>query len=150
LPDGIKVIAYNEIIHDVDSFYSRIIVAKMEEDKIFAKNITSEKARAFYPVVTSYGKNKIIVAWSEDEKICYRLLDAGDIKDKVTLPSDPHDYRIAGETGIKLANHADPVCSMHIDGDVQDTILSDKKIIGFCSKYCKEKFLHAPDEYKVE
>ncbi|HEX5155320.1 MAG TPA: hypothetical protein VFW07_27955 [Parafilimonas sp.] len=150
LDDGARMIAYNETIHEADSFYSRIIISKVEGDKIFSKNITSEKAHAFYPVVCSYEKDKIIVAWSEGGKVFYRLISADAVNNAIALPSNPHDYRIAAATGIKLTNHTDPVCGMHVDSDVQDTIHIDNKIIGFCSKYCKEKFLQSPGVYEVE
>jgi len=125
-------------------------VNKVEGDKIFSKNITLGKVHASYPVVCDYGQNEIIVSWSENGKIFYRLVEADGIKDEITLPSDPHNYRIAVETEIKLSNHKDPVCGMYIDNDAHDTTHFDSKVIGFCSKHCKDKFIQSPREYKID
>lgn len=145
-----RMLAYNETIHEADSFYSKIVISKIENNKVFAKDITSLKAHAAYPVLKAFGTSKLLVAWSEQEKIYYALVDANQIKTEIQSSANPFQYDKADDIGITLANHTDPACGMYVDSDVQDTAMVNGKVIGFCSKYCKENFLKTPGKYKVE
>lgn len=49
-----------------------------------------------------------------------------------------------------LDNKKDPVCGMPSAAGMQDTIHYSGKVIGFCSKECKENFLKNPKAYAVE
>lgn len=89
MPDGSRVIAYNEIIHaPSDSVYSKIVLNKIEGEKILSKTISDEKSKAYYPVIVGFGKSNIIVAWSEGEKIYYRMMDVTDINNEKNSSSD--------------------------------------------------------------
>ncbi len=75
LANGAKVLAYNQTVPDGDLFYSKIIVRKINGKQMKEKNITSSKAQATYPVINSFGSDKIIVAWADQEKIYYTVID---------------------------------------------------------------------------
>lgn len=150
LPNGARVIAYSEQIHQKDSVFSRIVANRMEEGKVFVLNVTPEKAHATYPVLAAYGKDKIIIAWSENDKVFYKLILANEIGEEMKQPSTSLEYKIASIGGIKLSNKTDPSCGMQVDKDVQDTAFVNNKVIGFCSKVCKEKFLTASNVYKKQ
>lgn len=150
LPDGKKIIAYSEQIRKADSVYSRIVVNKVGGDTVSALVVTPEKAHASYPVICSYGANKIVIAWSENEKVFYKLIDASGIVKEVTVPSNPVEAKTVSKGRTGLANNTDPACGMQIDNDVQDTALVNHKVTGFCSKQCKERFLAARAVVKTE
>jgi hypothetical protein len=78
-PDGSKVLAYNEIRLEAGSFYSMIVVNKIEGEKVLEANITSPDAHAGYPVVYAMKKGNIAVAWTEADKVFYCLLNTDDI-----------------------------------------------------------------------
>lgn len=84
LPDGAKVIAYSESMRQGDSLYSSIAMKKIKDGKIFIKEITPRQAHASYPVTKAFGDNKIIVAWTENLQVYYKVLAGADISQKLT------------------------------------------------------------------
>ncbi len=150
LPTGERILASNENVRQLDSFYSKIVVNKITDQNVWTMDITSSTAHASYPVIKSFGANKVVVAWVEQNKIFYTLVDAGKIKTEAQQPSNLTAYKKVFNPDGKLANRRDPVCRMHVSNDVQDVSIVNNKKIGFCSEHCKEKFLRSPAEYKVE
>jgi YHS domain-containing protein len=156
-PDGSKVLAYNEIrrqparpVGGADSFYSKIVVNKIEGKKVLEANITSSKAHAGYPVIHAMKKNNIAVAWTEDDKVFYTLLNTHDISN--TIQPSPI-MPVATENKllhVKLDYEKDPVCGMPLSHGAKDTTSYNKKIIGFCSDGCKEQFLKNPKQYAIK
>lgn len=53
LTNGSPVLAYNENIHDGDNIYSKIVLVKIEDGKIFGSDINTGKTMASYPVLRS-------------------------------------------------------------------------------------------------
>jgi YHS domain-containing protein len=49
-----------------------------------------------------------------------------------------------------LDNKKDPVCGMPSRSGMEDTIHLGGKVIGFCSKECKDAFLKSPKSYAIE
>ncbi|HEY4206894.1 MAG TPA: hypothetical protein VGM31_08780 [Puia sp.] len=49
-----------------------------------------------------------------------------------------------------LDSKKDPACGMPSTAGMEDTLHVNGKVIGFCSKECKQAYLKAPKEYKVE
>jgi hypothetical protein len=86
LPRGTRVLAYNESVQAADSFYSKIVVNKIEDNKVFAKDITSAKAHAAYPVIKAFETDKVIVAWSQEGKVYYSIVEAGKINKGIQSP----------------------------------------------------------------
>lgn len=147
LPDGARAVAYSESVREGDSLYSRIVIKKIKDGKIFTKEITPGQAHASYPVIKAFDNNKIVVAWVNNKQVYYKVLTGADIN-KVL----PEMYNASGHTlpvgpAHRLAINTDLVCGMRIDGTVEDTTTVENKIIGFCSKHCKEKFLGNPQMY---
>lgn len=148
--DGSRVLAYNEIMRQSDSFYSRIIVNKIGKGKIFEANITSPKAHASYPVIHAMKKDNIVVAWTENDKVYCSMLNANEIS-KTVQKSFVNPILAERELPlIKLDSKKDPACGMPVRNGTEDTTLYEGKIMGFCSKDCKEAFVKNPKEYKVE
>jgi YHS domain-containing protein len=50
---------------------------------------------------------------------------------------------------IKTDYKKDPVCGMPITAGIEDTLLYNGKIIGFCSKECKASFVKSPKDYTL-
>ena len=48
-----------------------------------------------------------------------------------------------------LDNKKDPVCGMPSGAGMTDTLHVNGKVLGFCSKECKEAYLKAPKSYPV-
>ena len=150
LPGGERILAFNENIRQLDSFYSKIVVNKIAGQDLWSMDVTSSTAHATFPVIKNFGSNKVVVAWVEKNKIYYTLVDAETIITEVRQPPNLSAYKNVSTPEGKLANHRDPVCRMHVSNDVQDVSMVNNKKIGFCSEHCKEKFLHSPAEYRIE
>jgi YHS domain-containing protein len=54
------------------------------------------------------------------------------------------EFRFTAEI---LDNKKDPSCGMPVTAGVSDTAHYHGKVIGFCSKECKDEFLKSPDKY---
>jgi YHS domain-containing protein len=148
--DGSRVLAYNEIRREADSFYSRIVVNKIVGEKVLEADITSSKAHAGYPVIHAMKKNNIAVAWTEDDKVFYSLLNTHDISN--TIQPSPI-MPVATENKllhVKLDYEKDPVCGMPLIRGAKDTTSYNEEIIGFCSEGCKEQFLKNSKQYAIK
>lgn len=148
--DGSKILAYNEVRRQADSFYSRIVVDKIEGEKVLEANVTSSKAHAGYPVVHAMKKNNIAVAWTEDDKVFYSLLNTHDISNPIQqsaiMPITIENKLLH----VKLDYKKDPVCGMPLSHGAKDTTSYKEKIIGFCSKECKEDFIKNTKQYALK
>ena len=104
LPDGIPVLAYNESIYETGSLYKRIVINKIVDENIFEKEITQSKCHAAFPVLISTKNSKIIVAWNDNDRIFYSILDANKINSKVI--NDKYS------TGNNAISYSEPNCGM--------------------------------------
>lgn len=148
MPDGERIIVYNETIREGDSIYSKIKVSKIKGDAVTYGEVTGSNAHAVYPVVHGIEKNTFVACWVENGSIYYRQIDAGSITQTV----QPISTALSGPAGgihtvISLSNKTDPVCGMHV-GQGSDTTLYKGKIIGFCNEMCKTKFLSKPASFE--
>lgn len=50
---------------------------------------------------------------------------------------------------LPIVNKKDPVCGMPTRISLEDTVMFNGQIIGFCSKECKNKFVSAPLKYPI-
>ncbi|AZA93788.1 YHS domain-containing protein [Chryseobacterium nakagawai] len=48
---------------------------------------------------------------------------------------------------VKVINTYDPVCKMKSEDQISDTALYRKRIYGFCSSHCKDRFKQNPEKY---
>ena len=148
LPDGARVLAYNENIPEGEKVYSRIVLNKIENGKIFSANIGPEKSMAGYPVVLAYGEGKIIVAWSDDGRISYASVDAKTINTPIQRSSFNNVFVSQKDfSHIKMAASKDLVCGMPLSMSPEDTAMFKGRVYGFCSDACKEKFLQHPEAF---
>ena len=149
MADGSRVLAYNEISRHADSLFSRIIVNKIANGTMLQKDITPSNAQAGYPVIHALKKDKIVVAWTEDDKVFYSIVRSQDISDAVQEPALKPVVAFNDLPKIKIENKKDPVCGMPLGEKVQDTTRYHENIIGFCSDGCKDKFIKKPNAYLV-
>jgi YHS domain-containing protein len=49
-------------------------------------------------------------------------------------------------TAAMIDNKKDPSCGMPLTDDIEDTVHYKDKVLGFCSKECKDEFLKAPEK----
>lgn len=149
LPGGSRVLAFDEKRKEGDKSYNKIVLNRIDDGKIYAGEIEAPESLATYPVIRSFGTNNIAVAWSQDKKIYYSILNA----QSINKPIQRQEAKIISHTytsnNITLFNITDPVCGMRIPRMTQDTTLYQEHIYGFCSGECKEIFLEAPETYAV-
>ncbi|MDR2122969.1 MAG: YHS domain-containing protein [Flavobacteriaceae bacterium] len=51
---------------------------------------------------------------------------------------------------VKVVNEVDPICGMSVSEHLKDTLTYEKKLYGFCSSNCKEKFKENPKNFVRE
>lgn len=147
MPDGERIAVYNVEYQQKDSFYSKIIVNKINDKGLFEKVITLPNVNASYPVVQAMGDQRIIVAWTDNNRIYYKLLNIASITE---IPAENNTEEVIPfkrpREMPKMALSKDPVCGMKInEKTAMDTTLEHGKIIGFCSQKCKETFLQTAE-----
>lgn len=150
LPDGARALAYSETIQEGDKVYSKIVLNKIEHDKIFASNISTEKSMAGYPVLQSFGADKVAVAWCDNDRVYYSLVDSRSINTPVQWAAAKSRFAGYDLSRIKLRVSKDVVCGMPLSMSPADTTLFKGKVYGFCSDICKEKFLTDPAAFTGE
>jgi len=68
--------------------------------------------------------------------------------------TDPEAYadsiRHYGLSQLKIANSNDPVCGMPTSQGFDDTTLFQGKLIGFCSRKCKDDFQKNPAAFAIK
>lgn len=142
MPDGTRMMGYNESYKDGDSIYNKIVVAKTDGKGFFIKELTEPGARGFYPMVMPVSKNRVLVAWKDEGRVFYRAVNTADITEE--MPGEYLNMPMTNATTvkkIKVSNEVDPVCYMRLkDQMAEDTTMVDGKIIGFCSSECKGIF----------
>jgi YHS domain-containing protein len=64
--------------------------------------------------------------------------------DKEESPAIAANVDTVRFTAAMVDNKKDPSCGMPISAGVEDTVHYNNKILGFCSKECKDDFLKNP------
>jgi YHS domain-containing protein len=144
LSNGARVLAYNEPIQEGDQIYSKIILNKIEQQKVFGKDINTGKTMVSYPVVQTFGNNNVLVAWKSNEKVYYAVTTAADISARIKRPAISEMSVTKNYTHIKLTGSTDLVCGMPLSLSPGDTALYKERVYGFCSETCKERFKENP------
>lgn len=147
LPNGARVIAYSETIREGDSLYKSIRLQKIRDGKTFTKEVTLPAAHASYPVIKAFSNDRIVVAWTENQRVYYKTLREADINQVLPAADSAIENKRPVSTLHLLSMNIDPVCGMRIDNSIEDTTMAGSKVVGFCSKYCKEQFLGNPRKY---
>lgn len=147
LPGEKKLIAFNENVKVADSIFTKIAVNKIEGNKMWTKNITSDKAHAGYPVLHAAGVNAIAVAWTDQQKVYYSVLSENSIVTEAVTADEKQEV-VFKETGLhKITLQMDPVCGMSITAHSDQTVNYKGKAHGFCGLKCKEAFQQNPAAY---
>lgn len=150
MPDGSRLLAFNESRSEDSLHYNRIVVNKIVNNNIYTFEMEGPKSMASYPVVKAFGRNNVLVAWSQDNKIYYSLVDAERISRPAQKMNVAAPIAAAGLNNVRTVNQRDPVCGMAIKDHPADTTFAHKQVIGFCSDLCKEKFLKDPGAYALQ
>lgn len=150
LPGNLPVLAYNETVKEGDNIYSKIVLNKIENDRIFSMDITAERSKANYPVLQHFGRDKMVVAWWDNGRIYYAVASSGSINKPlqrmaVAGVASEHNF-----SQIKLAVSKDPVCGMSLSMSPGDTASFKGQTYGFCSETCKQRFQLHPESFAGE
>src|SRR5690606_32868531 len=113
----------------------------INENGSFEKEISTGDGHASYPVIQQLDDQRAVVAWSDDAKIRYRLIQA----EQIDIPKeDAPAGTFASESGLAVAidNSTDPVCGMQMQetSEMRHTLQDKGKTIGFCGEACKKQF----------
>lgn len=143
MPDGTRIIGYNESYSERDSTFNKIVIGKINDKGYFIREVTQPGVQGFYPMVTSAGNDHVVIAWKDRGKIFYRRVATSDISTE--LPEVdfklPDLKNLIGQK-MKVPNKTDPACGMELSNQMaKDTAVIDGKVTGFCSPECKEKYL---------
>lgn len=148
LSDGTRVLAYNENVQEGDKTYNRIVLNKIEHDKIFASgDISAERSMASYPVIRAFEPGKIIVAWTSNEKIYYTIKSISSINTPIQRSTANVATAENDLSRIKLASSKDLVCGMALSMSPGDTMQFKGRVYGFCSDICKSAFMRDPESF---
>ncbi|MET3731911.1 YHS domain-containing protein [Moheibacter stercoris] len=63
---------------------------------------------------------------------------------------DEHQMEASQKLNVEVDNKIDPICEMVTAEYLSDTLHYNGKVIGFCSKGCKEMFAENPGKYDVK
>ncbi len=151
MPNGTRIAAYNASYREGDTMYSKIVLNKIEGSAFLEKEITLPRVHASYPVIQVAGKENVVIAWTDNDKVYYTQLNTNTITEvtkEAIAEAFPGKERPVFPA-LQIAK--DPVCGMKIDEQMTgDTTLFQGKIMGFCSHGCKEIFLKDPHSYAVK
>jgi len=150
MPDGSRLLAFNESRSEGTLQYNRIVLNKLVGNTRYSFEMDAPKSQASYPVIKSFGTGNVLVAWSQDDKIYYGLVNAAGINTPVQKTSVAAPGTAPRLNAVKTINRRDPVCGMAIQEHPADTIHYHQQVIGFCSDLCKEKFLKDPGAYPLQ
>ena len=147
MPDGSRVLAYNENVEAGGKVYSKIVLNKIANNKTYSSDLSTGNSMASYPVIRSFGPDKVIVAWADNQKIYYAIKDLAGINREVQQLAMNAPVRMQDLSYIKLSNSKDPVCGMPLSMAPGDTTLFKERVYGFCSDICKNRFLQKPGSF---
>lgn len=80
LPNGTRMLAYDESYMEKDTTYTRIVLNKMDGSQHLEQEITPPNSHSSYPVLRPIDNRSILVAWKENNhSIFYRKVLVDDI-----------------------------------------------------------------------
>lgn len=148
LPDNTPIFIYNETDHNGDSAYSNIVLGKMQSDKMFTENVTTN-IQANYPVVQAINNDKVVAAWKKNGKVFYTIADVHFINTPVQTIIRQTASAKPDFASVHFALTKDTVCGMPLTAGIGDTVHYKGRIYGFCSKECKDEFMKNPRTYNT-
>lgn len=63
---------------------------------------------------------------------------------------EEHQMESSQNLNVQVDNKIDPICEMVTAEYLSDTLHYNGKVIGFCSKGCKEMFAENPGKYELK
>lgn len=143
MPDGTRIIGYNESYGEDDSVFNKIVIGKINDKGYFVKEIRQKAEQGFYPMVAAAGKDRALITWKDQGKIFYKSVSVSEITDELP-PAEinlPDMEKVVGQM-VKVSNTRDPFCGMELkDQMARDTIMEHGLVIGFCRPECKHDYL---------
>ena len=141
-PNGTPVLAYQANYEEAGNIYSKIIVAKRSKEGFLERAVSAAKTRPSYPVLQAIDDERMLVAWSDQQQVYYRVVQLRSVTEQTQATEDlaiaTSEKRLFPELDVTT----DPVCGMSVNAEtVADTTLSQGKVVGFCSAACKDRFL---------
>ncbi|MCO6496868.1 MAG: exo-alpha-sialidase [Chitinophagaceae bacterium] len=79
MPDGTRIMGYNEAYRENDSAYYKVFISKINDDGYFKKEVTLPRSYGFFPVVVPAGNNLALIAWRDRGKVFYSAVSTEDI-----------------------------------------------------------------------
>lgn len=146
MPTGDRIATFDVAYEKGGATFKKIMVNRINDKGLFEKEVSLPLSHASYPVITALGKDQIVVAWADDNKIYYRLETIETINIAV------HKEDAAPSTTEKMplseamSSAKDPVCGMMVSaGSESEQIVNHGDTIRFCSAACKRAFLSKSD-----
>jgi len=144
LAEDTRLLVYNESRSEGDRHYNRIVLNKITNGQTYSFEIDGPKSLATYPVIKALSAAKVIVAWSQDDKIYCRVVDVNLINQPVRRVQPAASILTSHPAAIKTVNQKDPVCGMDINGRASVTCSHKGAVVGFCSDICRDRFIKDP------
>ncbi len=143
MPNGDRVAAFDVPYEEGGKIFKKIMLNKIQDKEFLEKEVSLPSSHASYPVITTLGKDQVVVAWTDDSKVYYTLEHSTAINRVVQEDAAAHSD--TGETGTSaaLATSKDPVCGMMVSATAEsEQVVKDGQTIRFCSPACKRTFLN--------
>ena len=141
-PSGVPLIAYQASYEANAKVYSKLVLAKSTKTGFLEQIISPANAHASYPMLTAIDDEQVLVAWSDQQQIYYRVVSLREVTEPAKATEASSSAGSAEKTLFpELDVTTDPVCGMTVNAEtVADTTLAEGKVLGFCSAACKERF----------
>lgn len=122
LLNGTCVLAFNESRVDASIHYNKIILNKIVNGQVFSLEIDGPKSSAGYPVVKALSLDQVMVAWSQDDKIYYTVVDVNLINEPVSEPQPFSNLLTSGSAAIKTSGQEHSACGTATRGGTQSPL----------------------------
>lgn len=93
LSDESSVVVYDEEYEDEEAKYSKIVLNKIKQKKIFEKEVSMPLTFGSHPVVRAVTNDEIIVAWEDKSKVYYKLVGTKEMEVKKKINEKKHSVK---------------------------------------------------------
>lgn len=142
LGDGSRLLAFDEKRTEGDKSSNKIVLNRIIDDKVYRGEVEASGSLATYPVVKALDDDHVVVAWSQDKRIYYSVVEVKSINRR-EIKEPVKRTNVAYK---QLPMREDPVCGMMMSASA-DSVEYKGKVYGFCSDICKARFEDEPGEY---
>lgn len=146
MPNGDRIATFDVSYEKEGAAFKKIMVNRINDQEFFEKEISLPLSHASYPVIAALGKDQIVVAWVDDNKIYYRLENTKAINKAVHKADVKSISRKETNLSANLPSSTDPICGMMVSAETgTEQVVKNGKTIRFCSPACKRAFLSKTD-----